>query len=256
EAVPGLLSQTLRHPELLRLNVGIFVLHFVLMASFVVLPLILAQQLQISREHMWAVYFPILGGAFVAMLPFIILAEKKRKIKPVFLSAIALLGVMELALIVAPPVMFATLTALFFFFMAFNLLEASLPSMVSKVAPAGAKGTATGIYSSWQFFGAFCGGTAGGWLLQHYNAVGVFGVCALLVMIWLAIALFMTPPRFLASLLIPLQRGDSKQLAERLGAVDGVVEVLIIESERAAYLKVDPQRVDRRTLTTIIESHG
>jgi predicted MFS family arabinose efflux permease len=255
-AVPALLGKTLRHPELLRLNLGIFVLHFVLMASFMVVPLILEQQLQISREYMWAVYFPVLGGAFVAMLPFIIIAEKRRKIKPVFLSAIALLGVMELALIAAPPVRMATFVALFFFFMAFNLLEATLPSMVSKVAPVGAKGTATGIYSSWQFLGAFCGGSAGGWLLQQYGAVTVFSVCALLVAIWLVVAWFMTPPKFLASLLIPLQHHDGEQVAQRLRAVDGVVEVLVIESERVAYLKVDPQRVDRQTLTAIVQSSG
>jgi predicted MFS family arabinose efflux permease len=253
-AVPRLLGETLRHTELLRLNLGIFVLHFVLMASFMVLPLILEQQLHIPKERMWMVYFPVLGGAFVAMLPFIILAEKKRQIKPVFLAAVGMLALMELALIVAPPSMVATLAALFFFFMAFNLLEATLPSMVSKIAPVGTKGTATGIYSSCQFLGAFCGGAGGGWLLQTQGASGVFGVCALLIVIWLSVAWFMQPPRFLASLLIPLREHDSTDIALRLRAVEGVAEVLVIESERTAYLKVDPRRVDRKTLTAIIES--
>jgi predicted MFS family arabinose efflux permease len=253
-AVPRLLLQTLRHRELLRLNAGIFVLHFVLMASFMVLPLILEQQLLIPKTKMWMVYLPVLGGAFIAMLPFIILAEKRRQIKPVFLAAIVLLGLMELGLIIAPPSMAATLAALFFFFMAFNLLEATLPSMVSKVAPVGAKGTATGIYSSAQFMGAFCGGAGGGWLLQHQGINGVFGVCALLVVVWFAIAWFMQPPRFLASVLIPLQDQHSIDIAERLRAVEGVTEVLIIESERTAYLKVDPRRVNRKALTAIIES--
>jgi MFS family permease len=252
--VPGLLGQTLLHKELLRLNLGIFVLHFVLMASFMVVPLILEQQLNIARERMWMVYFPVLGGAFIAMLPFIILAEKKRQIKPVFLAAILLLALMELALIVAPPHLVATLAALFFFFMAFNLLEATLPSMVSKIAPVGAKGTATGIYSSCQFLGAFGGGAAGGWMLQQYSATGLFGLCALLVILWFGIALMMKPPRFLASLLIPLQHPDSALIAERLRGVAGVAEVLIIESERTAYLKVDPRCVDRKALTAIIES--
>lgn len=255
-AVPRLLGQTLRHKELLRLNVGIFVLHFVLMASFMVLPLILEQQLLIPRERMWMVYLPVLGGAFVAMLPFIILAEKRRQIKPVFLLAIVLLAAMEFALIFTPPSMVFTLAALFFFFMAFNLLEATLPSMVSKVAPVGGKGTATGIYSSCQFMGAFCGGSVGGLLLQQQGAAGVFGVCGLLVLLWLAFAWFMQPPRFLASLLIPLRGQDAQTITARLRMVDGVVEVLVIESEDTAYLKVDPRKVDRKALTAIIESQA
>lgn len=253
-AVPRLLLKTLKHPELLRLNAGIFTLHFVLMASFMVLPLILEQKLLIPKTKLWLVYLPILGGAFIAMLPFIILAEKRRKIKPVFLAAILLLGVMELGLSYAPPSMLATLTALFFFFMAFNLLEATLPSMVSKIAPVGAKGTATGIYSSAQFMGAFCGGAGGGWLLQHQGMTGVFQACALLVALWFVIAWFMQSPRFLASILIPLRDHDAVEAGARLRAVEGVAEVLIIESERTAYLKVDPRRVDRKALTAIIES--
>ena len=253
-AVPRLFMQTLANRELMRLNFGIFVLHFVLMASFMVLPLILEEQLLIARERMWMVYLPVLAGAFVAMLPFIILAEKKRQIKPVFLASILLLALMELALIVVPPHFVATLAALFFFFMAFNLLEATLPSMVSKIAPVGAKGTATGIYSSCQFLGAFGGGAAGGWMLQQYSATGLFALCALLVILWFAIALMMKPPRFLASLLIPLQQHDSTLIAERLRGVTGVAEVLIIESERTVYLKVDPRHIDRKALTAIIES--
>lgn len=255
-AVPKLFAQTLGNRELLRLNFGIFVLHFVLMASFMVLPLILEEQLLIARERMWMVYLPVLAGAFVAMLPFIIVAEKRRQIKPVFLFAIILLAAMEFALIFAPPSLLFTLGALFLFFMAFNLLEATLPSMVSKIAPVGAKGTATGIYSSFQFMGAFCGGSAGGLLLQQQGAAGVFGVCAALVIAWFAFAWFMQPPKFLASLLIPLRGLNAHTVVDRLRAVDGVAEVLIIESEDTAYLKVDPRRVDRQALTAIIESHG
>src|SRR5690606_23091528 len=118
-AVPRLFMQTLANRELMRLNFGIFVLHFVLMASFMVLPLILEEQLLIARERMWMVYLPVLAGAFVAMLPFIILAEKKRQIKPVFLFAIFLLAAMEFALFFVPPSLLFTLGALFLFFISF-----------------------------------------------------------------------------------------------------------------------------------------
>lgn len=248
-----LFGATLRHTDLARLNFGIFVLHFILMASFLVLPLLLEQQLQIPRESLWKVYLPLLGGAFIAMLPLMIIAEKKRRIKPVFLMAVALLALMQGALMLAPQWHFVILPGLFLFFMAFNLLEATLPSWVSKVAPAGAKGTATGIYSTFQFLGAFLGGAAGGALLHHYGQQAVLMVCGLAVLVWLLVAWFMTPPRYLASVLIPLRGRDGEQLAVRLRSLEGVEEILILPSEQTVYLKVDPRRIDRQTLTALID---
>lgn len=248
-------ARLLVHGELLRLNLGIFVLHFVLMASFMVLPQMLEVGLGIGRDRHWMVYLPLLVGAFAAMLPFIILAEKRRQMKPVFLGALLLLGVMELVLALGSQDFGLTLACLFLFFMAFNLLEASLPSMVSKVAPVGAKGAATGIYASCQFLGAFGGGAAGGWLMQAYGGSQVLLVCTLLVVVWLGVAWFMKPPRYLASLLIPLGAQHRPGLAERLAEIEGVEEVLLLEAEATAYLKVDPQRVDRKMLMRVIESY-
>ncbi|WP_062059538.1 MFS transporter [Cellvibrio sp. OA-2007] len=251
-AVPGLLRDTLMHPQLLRLNVGIFVLHFVLMSSFVVLPLMLQDQLQIAREYHGLIYFPLLAFAFVLMLPFVIIAEKRRKIKSVFLIAVALLLVTELALTLVGGSRIAALLVLFLFFIAFNILEATQPSMVSKIAPAGAKGTATGIYSTFQVLGVFGGGALGGLLLQHQGANAVFLLNAVLVMIWLAVAWSMKPPHFLASVLIPLRGQNHQVLAEKLRAVDGVAEVVIVASENTVYLKVDQRRVDRKQLAAIV----
>lgn len=251
-AVPELIRQVLANRELLRLNFGIFVLHFVLMAAFLVLPGILEQDLGRAREDHWYVYLPLLAGAFVAMLPFIILAEKHRRMKPVFLGAIALLGACLLALNL-PPSPALVLTLLFFFFMAFNLLEATLPSLVSKTAPAGGKGTATSIYASCQFFGAFAGGALGGMLLQWWGNSALLVLAALLALTWGLIALWMRPPRYLASVLIPLHGRVSEVFSERLAEVPGVEEVVVVESEGTAYLKVDPRRVDRHQLTEIAE---
>lgn len=253
-AVPHLLWQTLKHPELIRLNVGIFVLHFVLMANFVVLPLILQDQLHIARDYHGLLYFPLLAVAFVLMLPFVIVAEKRRKIKPVFLGAVALLLFAELAMIVVPPSRVLTILVLFGFFIAFNILEATQPSMVSKIAPAGAKGTATGIYSTCQVLGVFGGGALGGWLLQHQGIPAVFMLSAALVVVWLAVAWSMKPPRFLASVLIPLGQHDHQAIADKLRAVEGVAEVVIVTSENTAYLKVDQRMVDRKALAAIVES--
>lgn len=251
--VPVLLWQTLKNPELMRLNLGIFSLHFILMANFMVLPQTLVEQLDISRDYHGALYFPLLALAFVVMLPFVIVAEKRRKIKPVFLGAVGLLVLMELALIKAPPSLPLTLGAMFLFFVAFNLLEATLPSMVSKIAPAGSKGTATGIYSTSQVLGVFSGGALSGWLLQHVGLTAPLLLGAVLALIWLLVAWFMRPPRFLASLLIPIGDMDPAALVDKLQELDGVEEVLVVASEGTIYLKVDPRLVDRQALTAIVE---
>lgn len=251
-AVPALLGKTLRHPQLLRLNVGIFVLHFVLMSSFVVLPLMLQNQLQIPRDYHGLIYFPLLAFAFVLMLPFVIIAEKRRKIKSVFLIAVGLLLISELALMIVGANRIFALFVLFVFFVAFNVLEATQPSMVSKIAPAGAKGTATGIYATCQVLGVFGGGAVGGWLLQEQGANTVFLLNAALVLVWLVVACSMQPPHFLASVLIPLNGHDPQALAAKLRAVEGVAEVVIVASENTIYLKVDQRQVDRKMLAAMI----
>lgn len=250
---PELFWKTFKNPELLRLNLGIFALHFVLMANFMVLPNILEQQLHIARSQHGMLYFPMLVVAFAIMLPFVIVAEKRRKIKPVFLGAIGLLAFTEVALVVAPPHLLLTIAAIFLFFVAFNILEATLPSMVSKIAPAGAKGTATGIYSTSQVIGVSAGGAVGGFLLQDYGMGAVLGLGACFTLVWLAVAWSMQPPRFLASVLIPLRHHDGATIAAKLRAVGGVAEVLIVESENTAYLKVDQRLVDRKALQAIVE---
>jgi MFS family permease len=125
--------------------------------------------------------------------------------------------------------------------------------MVSKIAPAGAKGTATGIYSTCQVLGVFGGGAMGGWLLQEQGANAVFLVNAVLIAIWLIVAWSMQPPSFLASVLIPLKGQDQQGLADKLRAVDGVAEVVIVASENTIYLKVDQRRVNRKQLAAIVD---
>lgn len=189
-----LIASALSNRDLLRLDWGILVLHFVLMANFVVLPVLLYQVLELEGDYHWQVYLPLLAGAFVAMLPFILLAERKRQVRAVFLGAVALLGVMQIALALgyrSPP---GLLGCLFFFFMAFNLLEANLPSLVSKAVPMTLRGTANGIYSTSQFAGAFLGGSLGGAMLGWGGPAGVFTLCAVVVGSWLLTALSMGEP--------------------------------------------------------------
>jgi MFS family permease len=145
------------------------------------------------------------------------------------------------------------LVALFLFFTAFNLLEATLPSLMSKVAPAGSKGTASGIYSTCQFLGAFLGGVGGGWLLQYKGVDAVFMVAALLVAVWWLVALTMKPPRFLTSVQVSLlEGGDIAATKHRLEALPGVAEVVIIAEEQAAYLKVDNAVFDHAEVSSAL----
>lgn len=250
-AVPELFMATLCNRELLRLNFGIFTLHACLMASFLVLPNILELNLGLDREYHWSIYLPVLLLAFAVMLPFVIVAEKKRKIKPVFVSAVALLAAMLLLQGFVQYSLGLMLTALFLFFVAFNLLEATLPSLVSKVAPAGSKGTAMGLYSTCQFLGAFLGGVAGGWGLQRYSVEAVYWGSAGLALVWLGVAFLMRPPSFLTGVFVSLKGSDLDASATALRSLPGVHELVVIREECAAYLKVDAREFDREAAAAI-----
>ncbi len=160
------LAPTLRHPDLLRLDFSILALHAILMASFIALPLALVEQGGLAKGEHWWVYLTALLVGFFGMLPFIIYGEKKRQMRRVLLGAVACLLLCELFFLTFGTGLLPLVIGIVVFFTAFNLLEASLPSLISKVAPAGGKGTAMGVYSTSQFLGAALGGVLGGWLYQ------------------------------------------------------------------------------------------
>ncbi|KTC35050.1 MFS transporter, partial [Pseudomonas putida] len=199
----GEMLATLKHPDLLRLDLGIFVLHSILMASFVALPLALVERAGLPKEQHWWVYLTALVVSFFAMIPFIIYGEKKRKMKRVLLGAVATLMLVELFFWAFGDGLKALVIGTVVFFTAFNLLEASLPSLISKVSPAGGKGTAMGVYSTSQFLGSAMGGILGGWLFQHGGLGVVFIGCAALCALWLAIAVTMREPPYVTSLRLP-----------------------------------------------------
>jgi MFS family permease len=184
----GLLGRSLRDPALQRLNFGVFTLHFILMACFLLVPTFLEQNAGIARDSHWLVYLPALVLSIAGMVPMMILAERGGRPHPVFLAGISLLlvSVATLGSTVTPLLFYL---GLWVFFVGFNYLEATLPSLVSKVVFAGGKGTALGIYSTCQFFGAFAGGAAGGWLLQVSGAAAVVAVCLALAVLWLLLVL-------------------------------------------------------------------
>jgi len=242
--------------DLLRLDFSIFALHAILTACFVAVPFRL-EALGIAPAHHGWVYLPIMALAFVAMVPLVIVAEKYRKMKPIFIGAVAWLTLCLAGLVEFSDGRWALFSLLWGFFVAFNLLEATLPSMISKLAPAGAKGTAMGVYSTSQFLGAFLGGTAGGFLSQHFGLDAVFLGATLLGAVWLAIVWKMPAPRHLSSEIVALDEhsmGTMDTLMERFAAVAGVEDVMVVPDERVAYLKVDRQRLDAEALERVLGS--
>ena len=239
EAVPAMFGKLLRDGELLRLNLGIGILHFAQMASWVSVPLVLEQILFYGRDEHWLIYLAVIGLSFLCMLPFIIVAEAKRKMKPVFVGAVVLLAIGEILLGSGYTSRTWFLFGLFVFFMAFNLLEATLPSLVSKIAPAGGKGTAMGIYSTSQFLGTFLGGVTGGLVAHHYGYAQVFLMVAALILVWIIAAATMEPPRHLKSLVVKLLPNDQITIDSYVGPVPGVCDVVVMPEQQLAYFKVD-----------------
>ena len=181
--------------DLLRLNLGIFVLHAVQMAMFVVLPHALVDHGGLPAASHWQVYLPAVLASFVVMVPAIIAAERKDRMRPVFIAAVALLAVVQVGLYVFHTSLWTLALWLLLFFVAFNVLEATLPSLVSRTAPPSAKGAALGVYNTTQAIGLFIGGAAGGYIAQHFGDNAVFAACTGLSLIWLAVANSMNFPQ-------------------------------------------------------------
>src|SRR5215469_3763295 len=257
EAVPALLGAVIRDRELLRLDLGIFVLHAMLTASFLVVPDLLRTTLGVAVHDQWIVYLPVLLVSIVAMVPAIVFAEKYRHMKGVFLAAVAVLVASQIMLYFGAANAFVLLAALVVFFSAFNVMEASLPSLITKVAPPEVKGTAMGVYSSLQFLGIFIGGIIGGMAHQHGGSAGVFVLTTALSAVWLLAALGMVQPSYLTTRLLPVadnELSDASSLAVKLRQVPGVVEAVIIAEENVAYLKVDAKSFDAAMAQAVVAS--
>ena len=249
---PEQLSVVIKDPQLIRLDVGIFLLHLILTATFVVLPLALRDQAGLAVESHWAIYLPVMLIAIAIMIPFVIIAESKKRIKEVFGSAILTIAIAEVVFLVLHQSVPAIVFALLLFFVAFNVLEATLPSLVAKISPPDRKGTAMGVYSSSQFLGAFFGGTLGGWMYGQFGLGAVFGMCAFFAVVWFILSMTMQSPRYLSTHMIYVGEVDDKQarhLVNKLTQVTGVAETIVICEDKIAYLKVDLHALDRDALS-------
>lgn len=255
EASPASFAEVLRNGQLLRLNYGIFALHATLMALWLVVPLTL-RQAGLAADNHWQIYLPVLALSIVFIIPVIIYSEKKAKLKPVFVVSIATLLTGQILLATSSDSILGTAIALLVFFTAFNLLEASLPSLISKIAPVGAKGTAIGIYSSTQFLGAFVGAAIGGHLYGAFGSGALYAFCGSLLILWMICAITMKAPAAVRSRMYPVQEMDtdqSRELSRQLAAIPGVSEVLVLVNERVAYLKVDMQGFDEEQVIKLLK---
>jgi MFS family permease len=182
------LARIALEPDLLRLNFGIFALHAVQMAMFVVLPTWLADRGGVALADHWKVYLPVVLLSFALMLPPLLWSERQGRLRGLFLAAVALVLAVQLGFAVQPAGLLPFAALLLAFFVGFNVLEASLPSLVSRLAPSDAKGAALGIYNTTQALGLFFGGLLGGWVQQAWGKSAVFGACAALMVLWLLVA--------------------------------------------------------------------
>ena len=251
QATPTLFKTVLADRQLLRLDFGIMVLHMVLMATFVAFPLMLQDQAGLASEDHWKLYLPVFLLSVALMVPFIIVAETKRRMKPIFVGAIGVLAIAELNLLFGGESVWHLALSMVVFFTAFNLLEASLPSLVSKVSPADRKGTAMGVYSSSQFLGAFIGGALGGITYEMAGAQGVYLMCSFALLLWLLIAYTMKNPRYVSTYLLKIGKIDQSQvnqMVSTLVSVQGVAEAVIEPDEGIAYLKVELHALDKEAL--------
>ena len=253
-AVLSEVRKQLSNRQLWPLNIGIFILHALMVAIFVAIPLQLKQQGLAAEQHSW-VYLPVLVVAFILMVPFIIVAEKRRKMKSVVLTGAGIIAV-NLFLMSMANSLWHWVVLLLLYFWGFNLMEASLPSWLSKIAPAGAKGSAMGIYSSMQFLGAFVGGSLGGWILADFNSEILFVGLALLMIFWALIIWRSSPPQHLTSVRLAVNGETSAQQLKQLMALTGVSEVSLLASEGAIYLKVSAEAFDMKEASAIINSEN
>jgi len=250
----GHFTAVVRDSQLARLNYGVFALHAVLMSLFIAVPLNLRAAGLPVADH-WQVYLPVMAGSFVLMLPAVLASGQPRRMRAVCVGSV---GVLLVGQLLAPWLMRSVWQIAFFllvFFTPFNVLEASLPSLVSKLAPDGSRGTAIGVFTSVQFLGTFLGAAVGGYLYGRWGTTGIVIFDAVLLVIWLMAALGTRVPAPLSTrvyALPALAPREAESLLARLRAAPGVHEAIIISAERRAHLTVHSDVFDEQNVLNLM----
>lgn len=240
-AIPALIMSLAKQPQLLRLNLGIFILHLTLTAIFVTLPLLLQHMHLAASEH-WKIYLPALLLSFLLIIPMLIIAAKKQMNKHFYLFSIALMALSLISMALTKQSIIIMFLVMLLFFTAFNFLEASLPAFISMIAPAGTKGTAMGIYSTCQFSGAFIGGIVGGLSYKLVGSSGLFLCLSGLMIVWFLLSLGMHNPSKIRTFTFTTNIKNEQQadlLTRQLSALSGAQEVVVIVDEQIVYIKAN-----------------
>lgn len=255
KANPALIKQVLSNPHLQRLNIGIFCQHFILTSTFFGIPLILQQQIKLGHlSQQWHFYLPLMLLSFIMMIPLLTFAEKKRQVKVVFITAVITTCLCQFILAFTYQSWFAICALLFGYFIVFNFLEASLPSLISRQASAESKGTAMGLYSSSQFLAIFAGGSTAGFMYQLSGQQGIFIANGAMALLWLVFALYMKPDVYQLTLILHYDNPhqDKAKLIEPLSKLPGVRNVVIATDESVIYLRVDKESYQQGSAEKIL----
>ncbi|XID74796.1 MFS transporter [Alkanindiges sp. WGS2144] len=239
----------LNNSNLNRLHVSIFMLHLIMTALFVFIPSQLVEWAGIPVNHHGWVYLPLLLISVFFAFPSIIVAEKKKQVRQIFIIAVGCIAVALGILSTFHTVGWGLLLGLALFFIAFNVIEALLPSWLSKIALPSVKATAMGINASSQFLGAFFGGVLGGQLLASSNTTVAWLALLVMAVVWLGVSWFLEPPRYLTTLTVELPKVEPSLTtwSREILALEGVEEVAVLQNHGIAYVKVDEQNLDEET---------
>ncbi|MDQ7048617.1 MAG: MFS transporter [Enterobacterales bacterium] len=253
----GQFSRIFKDGQLMRLNYGIFTLHFLLTSFFVAFPTRLISLDVKMVDHSW-VYLVTMAAAVILMLPLIIFAEKKRQHARIMLLAVLLIALVEFSFGMVHFALPLVVVAMIIFFTGFNLLEALLPSMISRIAPLSGKGTALGVYSTSQFLGAFLGGPIAGLIMQYKGMDGIYLIGSLIALSWAVLLLGLKNPPVLTAYTLTMPdvaEAAFPSLIDEIKAIEGVSEAVALPEAGAVYLKVDKRILDNESLAKFSKKH-
>jgi len=250
----SVLKSIIKDTRLMPLNAGIFIQHAILTSTFYVVPLIIKQQNISSSSHF---YLPLIVGSFLSMVPFIIYAERKKRVKPVFLGAVLVTFISQCVLSFNAQNWPTLCAMMFFYFVAFNLLEATLPSLISKQANTNHKGTAMGVYSSCQFLGIFFGGFFAGFVFKQYGSAGIFSVNATLACIWFLISMKIKPYHYNQTHPITYQGTlkNEPELINQLLALPGINKAIVSPEKQTIFLSINKENYQNESGEKRIDLH-
>ena len=252
---PSNFLRTIEGRQLLALNCGIFVTHMMITAFFVAVPLYLLENYSLPIDAHWQVYVPVLAAAVLGVLPLLALSMSRGKVFLALRTGIGILLLSPIVLFVGDANFGLFLFGLWLFFLAFTLLEALMPSLVTRLAPSSAKGSYIGVFNTFQFMGTFIGGVIGGWIFGINGGDGVFMFGTVAVLGLFILFLVSPVPQLLESVTITLKKapiGDFSRLMERFRDLPGVHDVILLPEEYIVYLKVDPKRFNNDSTADII----